>query len=161
MGEDDDRRARAARGEIGLQPGELIGSEIAHAPRLEIDDVDEADEVSAARIEGIPAVALGALAVAIEIELAIVVENVVLAGHIMHVEPGLADDLVGRIELGGLRKVADIAGVDHEGRLGRQSIHLGDRLGQRAIGVRVRGLVEADMAVAELEEAERLRFCLP
>ena len=33
MGEDDDRRARGARGDVGLQPGELIGTEIAHARR--------------------------------------------------------------------------------------------------------------------------------
>ena len=47
-----------------------------------------------------------------------------------------------------------------DGFAGR-GIHLGDRLRQRAVGVRVGGLVEADVAVAELEEAEGLRFfCL-
>ena len=130
-------------------------------PRLEVDDVDETDEVSAAGIEGIPAGALRALAVAVEIDLAIVVENVVLAGHVMHIEPRLADDLVGGIELGRLRKMADVARMDHEGGLRRQGIHLGDRLDERSVGIGIGGLVEADVAVAELKEAEGLRILLP
>ena len=46
--------------EVVLEPFELLGAEIAEAAGLEVDDVDEADEVHAAGVEGIPAGALGA-----------------------------------------------------------------------------------------------------
>ena len=69
------------------EPGELLGAEIAHAAGLEIDDVDEADEVHAGLVERIPAGALRALAVALEIGLAVVlVDDVVFARHVMRVE---------------------------------------------------------------------------
>ena len=76
--------------QIVLEPGELLGAEIAEAAGLEVDDVDEADEVHAAGVEGIPAGALGAAAVALAIELDLLVDEVVLAGHVMHVELGSA-----------------------------------------------------------------------
>ena len=60
--------------------------------------VDQADEVHAVGVEAVPAGALGALAVAFAIELRVLVEDVVLAGHVVHVEPGLRDDAVGVVE---------------------------------------------------------------
>ena len=62
-------RGRAAL-QIVLQPFELLGAEIAEAAGLEIDDVDEADEMHAVGVEAVPAGALGAVAVALAIELA-------------------------------------------------------------------------------------------
>ena len=55
---------------------------------------------------------------------------------------------------GGFRQMCDVAGVDHEGRLPRQRFDLADRLLERGDRVRVGGLVEADMAVADLQEGE-------
>ena len=67
--------------QIGLEPGELLGAEITEPAALQIDDVDEADEVDAVVVEAVPARALGALAVALQIGLAaILVDDVVLAG---------------------------------------------------------------------------------
>ena len=59
MREDDDRRRGALALQIVGEPRELLGAEIAHAARLQIDDIDEADEMHAAMVEGIPAFALG------------------------------------------------------------------------------------------------------
>jgi len=75
----------------------------------------------------------------------------------MHLQAGLADDLVGIVEFGRLRKMGDVAGMDHESGLDGHCLHLGDRLLQRAERVRIGGLVEADMAVADLEEGETFR----
>jgi hypothetical protein len=48
--------------------------------------------------------------------------------------------------------MGDIAGVNDEGRLDRERTDLVQRFLERAEGVRVRRLVEADMAVADLQE---------
>ena len=79
-----------------------------------------------------------------------------LARHVMHVEPRLRDDAVGVVELRFQRQMADVAGMDHEGRLVRQRIDLGDGLFERAERIRIGRLVEADMAVADLQEGEAL-----
>src|SRR5439155_14713539 len=82
----------------------------------------------------------------------------------MHVEPGLRDDALGVVELRDFREVRDIAGMDHERRPDRQRLDLADRLFERAIDVRIGRLIEADMAVADLQECEggrRLRRGFP
>ena len=71
MGEDDDRRRVGLALEIVGEPGELLGAEIAETAGLQVDDVDEADEMDAVLVEAVPAGALGALAVAVEIGLAV------------------------------------------------------------------------------------------
>jgi hypothetical protein len=110
-------------------------------------------------VEAVPARALGALAIAGEIGLPeTLVHEVVLARDVMHVELDLADDLIGIVELVGLGKMGDVAGMNHEGRLGRHRLHLGDGLAQRAECIRVGRLAEADMAVADLQEGEARRF---
>ncbi len=144
-----------------LQPFKLLAAEIAEAAGLQIHDVDEADEVHAVGVERVPAGALGAAAVALAVELDLFVEEIVLAGHVMHVELGLRDDAFGVVEFGRLRQMADVAGVDHEGRLDRHRLDLADRLFKRAERIRVGRLVEADMAVADLQEGQagRLGAC--
>jgi hypothetical protein len=82
----------------------------------------------------------------------------VLAGDVMHIERGLADKLVGIVELVRLREMGDVAGVDHKGGLGRHSLDLGDRVTQRAERIWVSGLVETDVTVADLEEGESRSF---
>ena len=110
-------------------------------------------------VEGVPARTLGAFAVAREIGLAhAFIDEVVFARHVMHIERGLTDELACIVELVGLGEVSDVAGMDHEGGLGRHGFDLGDGLAQRAERIRVGRLVEADMAVADLEEGEGGRF---
>src|SRR5436305_14552945 len=50
--------------------------------------------------------------------------------------------------------MSDIAGVDHEGRFYRHRLDFADRLLERADRVGIGRLVEADMAVADLQEAQ-------
>ena len=106
----------------------------------------------AAGVERIPAAALGAAAVALLVELDLLVDDVVLARHVMHVELGLRDDAVGIVEFLDLRQMGDVAGVDHERRLFRHRLDLVDGLLQRAERIGIGRLVEADMAVADLQE---------
>ena len=107
----------------------------------------------------VPAGALRALAVAFEIGLAaLFVDDVVLAGHPMNWHAGLAEYLVGIIEFGRLGKMRDVAGVNDEGRFDRHRLHLGDGFAQRAERIRVRRLVEADVAVAHLQKRESSGF---
>src|ERR1700722_17985166 len=54
--------------------------------------------------------------------------------------------------------MADVAGMDHEGRLLRQCVDLGDGLFECAERIRIGRLVETDMAVADLQESETARF---
>ena len=84
--------------DVVLEPVELLVAEIAEPAGLEVDDVDEADEVHAVGVEAVPAGALGAAAVALEVELPVLVEDVVLAGDVVHVEARLRDDAVGVVE---------------------------------------------------------------
>ena len=86
---------------------------------MRFDDVDQTDEMHAAVIEAVPARALRALAVALEIALAVVVEDVVLAGHVEDLSVlTLFSTCCSGVELARLREVRDVAGVKHErGRL--------------------------------------------
>ena len=85
---------------------------------------------------------------------AVVDQHVVLAGHVVRLQPGAADELLGRVELRGAREMADIAGVDQQLRAVAPLPHQLDRLAERAGRVGVRRVVEADMAVADLHEGE-------
>src|ERR1700756_1909158 len=114
MGEDDDRGRGGTAFEVVLQPFELLVAEIAQPAGLEIDHVDEADEVHAVGIEAVPARALGAATVAVAVKLNVLVEDGVLARHVMHVEARLRDDAIGVVEFGWLREVGDVAGVNDE-----------------------------------------------
>ena len=98
-------RCRAAL-QVVLQPLELLGAELAEAAGLEVHDVDQADEVHAVVVEAVPAGALGALAVALEIELALLVDDVVLAGDVDARRAWPADDSIGVVEFLGLGQMA-------------------------------------------------------
>ncbi len=114
-------------------------------------------------VEAVPAVAqdgaLGSLAVAVEVGPALaLVEHVVLARHMEGVEPGFLQDLVGVVELLRLGQLGDVAGMDDEVGLARQGRDLGHRLAERDAGVGIGVLVEADVAVGDLQEGEGLHL---
>src|SRR5579863_6550254 len=58
------------------------------------------------------------------------------------------------VEFLGLREMADVAGVNEEGRLDGQAVDPGDCGLQRADDIRVGLLVKADVAVADLDEVQ-------
>src|SRR2546425_5151266 len=84
-GEDDARGAARALPHVVLEPLELLGAQASETFGLVALHVDEADEVHAPVVEALPALAADrALAVAGEVFLAAVEEDVVLAGHVEH-----------------------------------------------------------------------------
>src|SRR6185312_11472988 len=60
VGEYHDRSGSGTSLEVLFQPFELLAAEIAEAARLQVHDVDQADEVHAIGVERVPAGALGA-----------------------------------------------------------------------------------------------------
>src|SRR5271170_3072411 len=81
--------------------------------------------MNAVLIEGIPTRTLGVFTVALEIGLERnFIQVVVLARHVVHVETGAANDLVGVVELLGLRQMSDVASMEHEGRFVGEALTL-------------------------------------
>ena len=155
MGEHDNRGAAGEPLHILLEPLELLRAEIAEPRRLEARDVDQADEVGAPIIEALPPGAQGPFAVAVEILLPAVGEDVVLAGHVEDTaRPDALEVLGDRVERAGLLRMREVPSMEHEGWLGRQRVDLRDRLLHRADHVLVRLALEADVGVADLNEAE-------
>jgi hypothetical protein len=156
VSEHHDRRRGGEPLHVVGEPGELLGTQHAHGASLQIHDVDERDKMHAVVVERIPTCALAVLAVALEVGLARgLVEEVVLARHIVHVKPRAADDLGSVVKLVRLRKMGDVAGMDHEGRLGRKRTDPGDSFLKRDERIRVHWLdVETDVAVRDLCKRE-------
>jgi hypothetical protein len=112
----------------------------------------------AALIEAVPAAGRRVLrAKALEIQLAVIADHVVLAGNEMGVELGGADNLLGGVEFGGLRQVGDVASVDQHRRLVGQRGDLVERRLQGRVRVGIGLGLEPHMGVADLDEAERVR----
>ena len=156
MSEDHDRRTAREPLDVALQPLELLGAQASETFGLVALHVDEADEVHAPVVEALPALAADrALAVAGEVFLAAVEEDVVLTGHVEHAL-GLhaLEHLRHRVERPRLLGVREIARVKDEGRRCRQRVDPRDRLAERRRHVFVRLALEADVGVADLDEAE-------
>ena len=78
-----------------------------------------------------------------------------LAGDEEHREARFLQDLVRVIELVVARELRHVAGVNDEIGLLTECLHLGDGFTEGRAGIGIRRLVEADMAVADLQERER------
>ncbi len=81
------------------------------------------------------------------------------ARRIVDVELGAADHLLRVVEFVRLRRMADVACMDHERRLSRHPRDLVDRGVQRDARVRIGGLGEADVAVGNLNEGKAAFRC--
>src|SRR4029077_4665843 len=120
----------------------------------------QSDEMHAALIEAVPAAGRRPLgAEALKVLLAIVADDVVLAGDEMGVELRPLEDLPGGIELGRLRQMRDVAGMQHHRRLLRQRRDLVERKLQSSVRVGISFLVEPDMAIADLHKVEPGAWC--
>ncbi len=64
-------------------------------------------------------------------------------------------DLVGVVELVVARELRHVAGMNDEIRPFAERLHLGDGFAEGRAGVGIGRLVEADVAVADLQEGER------
>ncbi len=130
-------------------------AEAAQTSGLQVHDVHQSDEVHAILVEAVPARALRAFAIALQILLAFVVEDVVLAGHEEDVlGAGGLQQLIHGVKLTRLGEMADVAGVQDEGGRDRQRIDFVYGGLQGADNVRIRRFVEPHVAVADLDEAE-------
>ena len=81
------------------------------------------------------------------------------ARRVVNVELGAADHLLRVVEFVRLRRMADVAGMDHERRLVRHRHDLVDRRAERDARIRVGGLGEADVAVGDLDEGKAAFRC--
>ena len=112
-------------------------------------------------IEAVPAASLRALAVSLEIAGTVVGGDVVLARDVKDATRLQAlQDFARRIEFFRLRELRDVPRVQDEGGTLRQRVHLGHRLGQRRRHVLVCFLIEADVAIAHLNEEDALALGL-
>ena len=112
-------------------------------------------------VEAVPAFTLRALAIALEIGLAVIgVGNIMLAGYHIDLLLQRLHCLIGVVELLILGQMGNVAGVDDEGRRRRHRVDLGDRLLKGAERIGIGRLVEADMTIADLQKGQipRWRF---
>ena len=154
VGEHHDRGAGGESGNVLLEPGKLVAAKRSEATWFQVQHVHEADEVDAF-VEAVPAVPLRVLAVPVVEVLSVIDEHVMLARH---EEPPagihLLQHLIEGIELVVLAQVAQVAGVDHQVRPGIGGVDLGDCRAESAEDILVRVLAEADVAIADLDEAQ-------
>ena len=139
------------------EPRDLLGAERAKAARLEIEHVHEPDEMHAGVVEAVPAAALRALTVALQIRHSVVGRDIVLAGHVENaIRLETLEHFVRCIELARLRELRDVAGVQNERGALRQRVHLVHCFLQSGGDILVRFLAEADVTVAHLHEEDAL-----
>src|SRR5690348_16346416 len=106
-------------------------------------------------IEAVPARTLCSLAEAFSVLLPVIVEDVMLPGHIEHLSRMASfKDLIQCVELLRLGKVSEVAGVQPKGRSFGQRVDLGHRLSQGSRDVLVGFLIESNMTVADLDKTQ-------
>src|SRR5436190_21442878 len=84
MSEDHDGRAIREMGNIISKPIQLLVSQYSQAAGLEVHHIHQSNEMHALVIETSPAVAASSLAIAFQIQLAIIREDIVFTRHIKH-----------------------------------------------------------------------------
>src|SRR5215471_8981082 len=143
---------------VTFHPFELLVSQRAQSPRLQIQHVHQSDEVHTLLVEAVPTGALTTLSVALQELLAVIVEHVVLARNIKYVFGCRAfQDLIDRIKLFWFREMADIAGMQHELGGCSQTVNFVHRRLQCPRDIRIGRFIESHVAVADLYEAQLTR----
>src|SRR6516225_2198683 len=111
MSEDNDWCGRAELREIGLQPCELFGANVAHC--IDLNAIVQTDEVNTFVIKAVPAVADGVLSKPLLILFA-VIQKIVLARNIEDLVAESFDEFGGGIELSRFGVLGYVAGMEHE-----------------------------------------------
>src|SRR5271170_601327 len=141
--------------DVGFEPPQLLVAKGTEAAGFQIHHVYQTDKVHAFLVEAVPAGALCIFAVTIKELLAIVANEIVFAGYVVNIFGNARlKDLIDGIELFGFSEVAYIAGVQQKLRGYTQGIDLLDCRVEGSDDVLVCGLVEAHVAVADLNETE-------
>src|SRR6266404_2969356 len=157
MSENNDRRARPKVLYVGLEPFELLISELSQTAGLEIQDVDQSNEMDAVFVEAVPAraFAFDALQIPFTVKLSAIVKHIVLSRNIENVlRSTTLQDFVESVELLWLRELGNVSRVNKKGRRRRHRVDAieGNFEGLGHIFVCV--FAEADVAIADLEKAE-------
>src|ERR1039457_494415 len=151
MSEQHNRRAARLPSQIVFQPFKLICAQFTHP--IYRSNIYQPDEVDTLLIEAVPTSATRAFTVASEILFSVVDRNIVLAGHIEDLLlPGCLEYPFHGVEFGSLRRMTDIASVNDELRWMWKRVDLVHRCLERRGNIRIRGFVESNMAVADLNE---------
>ena len=157
MSENNDGGARTKVFQIGLEPFELIISELPQATGLEIQDVDEANEMAAVLVEAVPTRALrfDALQIAFTVKLPAVIQHIMLTWNEEDVFRSAAlQDLIESVELLRLRQLGDVSCVNEKRRRRRHRVDAVECNLKRFGHIFVRVFAEADMTVADLQKAQ-------
>src|SRR5262249_992096 len=105
---------------------------------------------------------LNPLAVAFKVSLAgLLIEDVMFAGDVERVDPGLSYRLISLVELLRFGNMSDIARMNHEGGLLRQLTDLRDGLLERGHRIGICRPFETDVAVGDLQEREGVKRLRP
>jgi hypothetical protein len=125
------------------------------AQPFQLSAVVESDEMDALVVKTLPHLAAGRFAEAFQIPPAIVARDVVFARDVEYLlSAETFQDLVQGIELRGLCRVGEVPGMKNQIRLVERLIDLADRQPEGAADVGIRRPVEADVAIADLNESE-------
>src|SRR5260370_26779120 len=103
---------------VVFEPFQLIVAKRAQTSGLQIHHVYQSDEMHALLLEAVPARSLASLSVTLKKLFPVVIQHIVLAGHVKDILRIRAfQNLVNRIELLRLRKMADVSRMQQEFRL--------------------------------------------
>src|SRR5579863_8682322 len=144
---------------ILLKPRQLLLSDCAEP--FELRRIVQADEVNSFVLETPPASPHAPCAETLEIPLAVIAQQIVLAGDVEHLLlTQSSKELIERIELIGLRQMRKVPGMQDEIRLPAECVDLVHGGLEGCIHIGIGGLVEADVAVADLYKSEIFRMRL-
>ena len=157
--EDDNWRTGGDVGDVLAEPFQLLRAD--RAKPFQLDAIVQTNEMYALMVKALPSFAGSRFAEALEKQFAVVAGDVVFAGDIEHFFLTKAlENLVQRVKFGGLGKVSEVARVENKIRLLDGGVDLVDGHLQGTVDVSIRRLIEADVAVTDLNESEVGRFGL-
>src|SRR5512135_280262 len=155
MREDHDRRATRQAFHVIFQPLQLLVPKHAQTARLEIEHIDQTHEMRPTEVEAVPTSAGTSMTEATEVLLAVIADHVMLTGHEERlVGLQLPHRLGKRVELVRLGEMREVTGMHDEVGCHGLRVDLGNGLAQRRRYIGVGCLVEADMRITQLHEAE-------
>ena len=157
VAEHDERGVGGTTGQVLLDEVELLAPQDAQV--LNPARVDQEEEVDTVQVEAVVAVPAAVLAEEAEVLLIVgVADRVVLTGDGVDLRRlECPQELLDGVELVGLGEMGEVTRVRHEGRALWQGVDLGDGVGEGPGDIGVRRPLEADVAVADLDEVEILR----
>src|SRR5689334_6095341 len=154
MGKHNDGSAGFQMLDIAFEPLQLLVPQRAEAAGLEIDHIHQADKMHTVLVETVPALALEVFPVAFSEHGSVIIQDVVFSGYEKDFLVSGLEDLVNVVKLFGLGEMTDVAGVQNELRRVGKGIYLVHGGLERGNHIRICGLVESHVAIADLNETQ-------